>query len=361
MNTPNRAALIGKLQKVLKKHYKPVLPPERTLLEHLLYACCLENSPFEKADEAFAQLQQSYFDWNEVRVTSMAELGAVFASLAQSQTAAFRLKKTLQGIFDVIYDFDLEPLKKQNLGKSVKDLEKFGATPFCIAYVTQNSLGGHAIAADEGTFDLLVVLGIITPAEAAKGLLPGIERAIPKNKGPEFFSELHQLATEFFASNNSTHVRNILSEMVPDVKDKINERLAQKKELAEIHTAQREAAATAAAAELTATKEPPKSAKTADTAKGAKEVKDVKETKDSGKEAKESKDAKEPKGKEAKAEKPPEKAKAIEKAKPTEKSKLESKKQPPKKVDAAKSTQKKRPVESGKKPVSKGLTKKKPR
>jgi hypothetical protein len=351
MTTPNRATQIGKLQKILKKHYKPVTPPERTLLEHLLYACCLENSPFDKADEAFAQLQQSYFDWNEVRVTSMAELGGVFASLAQSQTAAFRVKKTLQGIFDVIYDFDLEALKKQNLGKSIKDLEQFGATPFCIAYVTQNSLGGHAIAADEGTFDLLVVLGIITPAEAAKGLLPGIERAIPKNKGPEFFSQLHQLATEFFASTDSTHVRNFLSELVPDVKEKIAERLVQKKELAEIHSAQREAAATAAAAELTATKEPPKSAKPVEAGKESKGAKPAKEAKDS-------------KDKPSKAEKPIEKPveKAAEKAKPENKKSDEKKpEEKPKKTAANKDAPKKRPAEAAKKPVSKGLAKKKPR
>ena len=48
----NRAALLTKLHKVLKKHYKPVSPPkDRTVLEHLLYACCLENARPEAADD----------------------------------------------------------------------------------------------------------------------------------------------------------------------------------------------------------------------------------------------------------------------------------------------------------------------
>ena len=54
MTAPNRAALLSKAHKVLKKHYQPVSPPsDRTVLEHLLYACCVENAGFEAADEAF--------------------------------------------------------------------------------------------------------------------------------------------------------------------------------------------------------------------------------------------------------------------------------------------------------------------
>jgi len=45
MSVPNRSELINATFDILKKHYKPVKPPaDRSLLEHLLYACCLENS-----------------------------------------------------------------------------------------------------------------------------------------------------------------------------------------------------------------------------------------------------------------------------------------------------------------------------
>ena len=42
MAAKNRAALINKVLKVVKKHYKPVAPPkERSLLQNLLFACWL--------------------------------------------------------------------------------------------------------------------------------------------------------------------------------------------------------------------------------------------------------------------------------------------------------------------------------
>ena len=54
MSIPNRASKITKAHKVLKKHYKPYVLADRPVLEHLLYACCLESAMHEAADEAFA-------------------------------------------------------------------------------------------------------------------------------------------------------------------------------------------------------------------------------------------------------------------------------------------------------------------
>ena len=78
------------------------------------------------------------------RVTTVSELAAVMAALPEPEVAALRLKKVLQSVFESHYSFDVEPLKKQNLGKAVKRLEKYtGVTPFVVGYVTQAALGGH--------------------------------------------------------------------------------------------------------------------------------------------------------------------------------------------------------------------------
>jgi len=226
MSAPNRAALLNKTIKILKKHYQPVAPPaDRSLLEHLLYACCLENSPYEAADEVFAKLQENYFDWNEVRVTTVAELSEVMSPLADPAEAAQRLKRTLQSVFEKHYSFDIDPLKKQNLGKAVKDLEAFaGATPFTVAYATQHALGGHAIPLNSGLFAVFVVLGVVTEAEANKQRIPGLERTIAKSKGVECSSLLHQLAVDYAANPHSTNVRAVLLEIAPDAKDRLPKR-----------------------------------------------------------------------------------------------------------------------------------------
>lgn len=230
MATPNRAALLTKAHKVLKKHYQAVAAiSDRTLFEHLLYACCLENAQYDAADEAFAKLQETYFDWNEVRVTTVAELAEVMSPLTDATAAASRLKRALQSVFESEYSFDLEFLKKQNIGKSVKKLEKYdGVSPFTIAYVTQAALGGHAIAVDDATLEVLFAVGVITETEHAKKQVPGLERAIPKTKGVEFGSLLHQLAADLKASPFGSKVRGIVVEIAPEAKDRLPKRAPKK-------------------------------------------------------------------------------------------------------------------------------------
>ena len=202
MATSNRAAILTKLHKVLKKHYKPAASiSARNLLENLLYACCLEDAPYEVADECFARLQESYFDWNEVRVTTIRELGEVFRNIPNATANASNLKYTLQSVFESQYSFELDYLKKQNLGKAAALLEKYrGTNQFSIAYVTQTSLGGHAIPLGKGGIDIMYIVGAINEKEAATGTVPGLERAIPKSNGIEFGSLLHQLAADLIAS-----------------------------------------------------------------------------------------------------------------------------------------------------------------
>jgi tetratricopeptide (TPR) repeat protein/endonuclease III len=237
--TTNRTALIAKVNKVLKKHYKPVAPPaDRTVLEHLLYACLLENSRFDAADEAFARLRESYFDWNEIRVTTVTELAEGMAGLPDASAAAQRVKKSLQSIFEAHYSYDLDGLKKQNLGKAEKDLEKInGASPFVRAYVTQNALGGHSIPVAPGALDVLYGVGVVNDAEADRAMVPGLERAIPKNKGGEFFSLLHQLGADYTASPGSTKLKAMLAEIEPDFKQRLASRQTRLEEVAKVEAA----------------------------------------------------------------------------------------------------------------------------
>jgi endonuclease-3 len=230
MAKTDRSSQFGKLQKVLKKHYEPVLPlADRSVLEHLLFALCLENSHYEKAEEVFARLQL-YDDWNEVRVTSQTELSEGMSALGDPSGTAARIKGALQsvfeqGLFDQKYEFNIDHLRKQNIGKAIKELEKFpSVTPFALAYVTQAALGGHAIPLDRGTLDVLLVLDLVSEKDYQKRHVPGLERAVPKNKGAEFGSLLHQLGADYFGSPHSQRVRNIVLEINPEAKDRLPKR-----------------------------------------------------------------------------------------------------------------------------------------
>ena len=230
MASNNRATQINKVLKIVKKHFKPSeIPAERTLLEHLIFACCAENSLHEIANEVFATLDSEYYDWNEVRVTSLRELTEVMKRLNDAQEAATRLKRVLQSVFETHYSFDLELMKKQNIGQTVKQLEKYkGTTNYTVAFVTQNALAGHAIPINLGLLESMRVVGVISDKEAKKGTVPGLERIVPKSKGSEVGTILHQLGVELHRSPYGPTIRKLLLEIEPACKDCLPKRPSKK-------------------------------------------------------------------------------------------------------------------------------------
>ena len=226
MSSPSRTAQFAKVHKVLKKYYKPVLPnPERPVLDHLLFACCLENAHYEKAEEAFAGLVHTFFDWNEIRVTTLKELSEVVSCLPDPSAAAHRVKRVLQDVFEASYSFEVEELRKKNLGQAVERLRKVnGATPFGVNYVTQSALSGHAVPIDSGAMQVLRILDLVTDKDVDAGVVPGLERAVAKNKGVEFGSLLHQLAADFTANPYVPNIHKILLSINPDATERLPKR-----------------------------------------------------------------------------------------------------------------------------------------
>lgn len=249
MTAQNRANRISKLQNLLKKSYKPVIPVDnRPLMEHLLYACLLENAPYELADEALARLEQDFFDWNEVRVTTITELTEVLSRLPDPTSAAIRLKKNLHGLFESTYSFDLEELRKQNLGKALQRFERLPAmSSFILSYITQHGLGGHAIPLDSAALRFFWLCDIINENELKTGKVTGLERAIPKNKGVEFSSLLHQAAVAINVDPTDATARAVVLELNPALDQQLADHVAAVKVRREAKAKAKEAEAEAVA------------------------------------------------------------------------------------------------------------------
>ncbi len=226
MTPVSRSDQFAKVHKVLKKFYKPAPQSAgRSVIEHMLFACCLEDAPHDAAEEAFAALVHTFFDWNEVRVTSISELSEVMACLPDPSAAANRIKRVLHAVFEATFNFDLEDRRKKNLGPTIAWLEKLdGMTPFTVAYVVQAALAGHAIAIDAGTMAALRVLDLVTDKDAAARVVPGMERAVAKSKGCEFAALLHELGARYSANPYSAEIRDILLQIEPDCESRLPKR-----------------------------------------------------------------------------------------------------------------------------------------
>ena len=190
--TTNKQTVLTHLLSVLKKKF-PV-PPEpaapRPVLEEVVYAILREGVTADQTDRAFDRLRTAFYDWNEVRVSSVQEVADALGKLADAGGKAERVVGFLQEVFEERYSFDLGDIAKKGLKQGGKQLARYkgGVTDFVVAWVTQRSFGGHAIPLDEPTVRVLRRLAVVDDdaaddPEATRGSL---EHFIPKAKGYEF-------------------------------------------------------------------------------------------------------------------------------------------------------------------------------
>ncbi len=223
---PPRGTLVPKLHKALKSTYKPITTDtSRPILDQVLVACCLENAPADVAEKAFARLVEIYFDLNEIRVTTVAELAEVLHDLPDPARAALSLRRALQGVFESTYAYSLEHAKKHSLAHGIKVLEGLRGVPsFVIQHVAATALGGHLVPLDKGALSALWLCGLITRQEYDSGKVAGLERTIAKKAGPEFSSLLHQFGIDVLTNLHGTTVRNVALAANPAAKDRFPKR-----------------------------------------------------------------------------------------------------------------------------------------
>lgn len=193
--------ILNRLWTVSKGHAEEAESPPRPVLDQLLFAVCREGSPQNLAEKAFRQLQEEFFDWNEVRVSSVREVADALAGLPQAEARAVRIIGILQEIFETTYSFDLESLHKKGLKQAQKQLERLReVTPFAVAYTLQNGLGGHAIPLDDDMCRTLRRLELIDGDQT--GSSSSLEHLIPKSRGVVFRETVSHVAHEFCYEND---------------------------------------------------------------------------------------------------------------------------------------------------------------
>jgi endonuclease-3 len=197
--TVNKQKILNHILTFLKKRYNPADPEARPVLEHLIYALCREGTTREAADRAYRLLQERFFDWNEIRVSSPQEIQEVLEDLPDSHARAQRIISLLQEVFETNFSFDLEPLQKKGLKQAAKHLARYeAANDYTVSWAVQQSLGGHAVPLDEPSLRVVRRLSLVDGTEEnLEALRASLEHLVPKAKGSLFSDLLSALAEEF--------------------------------------------------------------------------------------------------------------------------------------------------------------------
>ena len=197
MATTSKAQFLTEVHALLKKRYKVEPSAEKlSILESVVYGICHEDSTREQANQALSRFKDDFFDWNEVRVSTLEEIEGVLAGMPEKDTRAFRIRRFLRQLFEKTYGFALDHLAKKPQKESLKALEEYEAfgSDYVTATVTRLSLGGHAIPVDASTLRACRRLGVADEETDAATLRGTLERAVPKNRGGEIGELLEELA-----------------------------------------------------------------------------------------------------------------------------------------------------------------------
>ena len=194
----DKSQICRKLVTALQKLYGKSVPKiELSVVETMLFAACLEDNPWATADAGLKKLLTSYFDMNEVRVSSVSELEQTLAPLKDADWKGLRIRSILRFVFETTYSYDYEKLRRQTLEQAVKTLKKVNdITPFIRDFILHEILGSHIICLDNSMLTAARWLGLV-PAKAdlhdASEFLKG---GIKKSEVSEFCHLLRCLSTD---------------------------------------------------------------------------------------------------------------------------------------------------------------------
>ena len=231
MATQSKAQFLNEVHTLLKKRYKPKHDREAarlTVLEAVVYGICHEGTTREQANQALSRFKDGFFDWNEVRVSSIEEIQSALAGLPETEDRAQRIRRFLRQLFERTYGFTLEGLTKKPLKESLKVLHEYEAftSDFVTATVIQQALGGHAIPVDAPTRRVLERLGAADSHTETPALRAVLERAVPKNRGNEFADLIEELAHDTCVAGEPDCPRCELRKSCPTARTRKDEALA---------------------------------------------------------------------------------------------------------------------------------------
>jgi endonuclease III len=195
--TINKQRLLNQLFSTAKKTVEPD-EEARPVLQQFIYGLCRENATRDQADEAYRYLSEKFFDWNEVRVSSIRELEEAFEGMNDPELRAQRLVSFLQEVFEIHFSFDLDKLQKEGVKQASKKLARHqAANEYTVSWVVQRTLGGHAIPVDAPTLRCVRRLGLIEDEQEESEARTSLEHLVPKAKGPQFSDFISTVAGDY--------------------------------------------------------------------------------------------------------------------------------------------------------------------
>ena len=195
----DKSQVCRRLVQSLQKLYGKSVPASRqeSVLDTMLFAVCLEDNRWEQADAGLKRLNASFFDLNEIRVSSVTELERALEGLAQPDWKGVRIRAILRHVFEGTYTFEFEKLRRMTLEQAIKALKKIQElSPFVRDYVLHEILGNHVVCLDNLMLTAARWLGLVSATADINEASESLKTVVRKAEVSEFCHLLKCLSTD---------------------------------------------------------------------------------------------------------------------------------------------------------------------
>lgn len=228
----DKSQVCRRLVQALQKLYGKSVPAfQASVLDTMLFAVCLEDNRWEQAEGGLKLLISSFFDLNEIRVSSVTELERALHGLAHADLKGMRIRAILRHVFEGTYTFEFEKLRRMTLEQAIKALKKIQElSPFVRDFVLHEILGNHVVYLDGPMLAAARWLGLV-PATADIGEASEyLKSGVRKSEVSEFCHLLKCLSTDVQFAEHFSGVPDGDYEMA-DVLDRLTELQSPKKKV----------------------------------------------------------------------------------------------------------------------------------
>lgn len=194
----DKSQICRKFVLALQKLYGKSIPKiEMPVLETMLFGVCLEDNPWAQAEASLKKLMTSYFDVNEIRVSSISELEQTLAPLKDADWKGLRIRAILRYVFESTYSYDFEKLRRQTLEQALKTLKKIQEmSPFVRDFILHEILGSHVVCLDNSMLNAARWLGLVPLKSDQHDASEFLKGGLKKAEVSEFCHLLRCLATD---------------------------------------------------------------------------------------------------------------------------------------------------------------------
>jgi len=194
----DKSQVCRRLVQALQKLYGKSVPSfQASVLDTMLFAVCLEDNRWEQAERGLKLLISSFFDLNEIRVSSVTELERAMDGLAHSDLKGMRIRAILRHVFEGTYTFEFEKLRRMTLEQATKALKKIQElSPFVRDFVLHEILGNHVVYLDGAMLTAARWLGLVPATADIGNASEYLKAGVRKAEVSEFCHLLKRLSTD---------------------------------------------------------------------------------------------------------------------------------------------------------------------